>query len=135
MGKFEIYVHGKLLIKDSDELNAMTSYFILRQRYGDSNVEMKVVQIDNMKRWWHNIKYKIGDTVKIRSWEEMEAQFGLDNDGDIACPGVFTKDMAELCNKEVEIVDVFFVNYNKPMSIYQVCDSNSFLYNEMFSSE
>ncbi len=77
------------------------------------------------------MKYKIGDVVKIRSWEDMENQYGLDEDGDIACPGVFTQDMRELCGREVGIVDVFFVNYNKPMHIYQTSESNKFLYDEM----
>lgn len=50
------------------------------------------------------MKYKIGDMVEIRSWEDMENQYGLDEDGDINCPGIFTKDMSDLCGKWVDNV-------------------------------
>ncbi len=29
------------------------------------------------------MKYKVGDRAKIRQWEAMKRQFGLDNNGDI----------------------------------------------------
>lgn len=31
--------------------------------------------------------------VKIRTWDDMEAEFGLDQEGDIKCPAIFTTDM------------------------------------------
>lgn len=80
------------------------------------------------------MKYKIGDMVEIRSWEDMENQYGLDEDGDINCPGIFTKDMSELCGKLVDIVDVFYINYNKPIHVYQIKESEKFFYNEMFTN-
>ena len=27
------------------------------------------------------MKYKVGDIVKIKSWEQMEKEYGLDGDG------------------------------------------------------
>lgn len=51
MDKFEIYVHGKLYIENYSEFGAMCNFFTLRQRYGDENVEIRIVQSDNKQRW------------------------------------------------------------------------------------
>lgn len=32
-----------------------------------------------------NFNPKVGDVVRIRSWEDMEAEFGVDEDGNIPC--------------------------------------------------
>ena len=42
-------------------------------------------------------KFKKGDKVRIRQWEDMEKEFGLDDDGDIDCHYSFTKEMKNLC--------------------------------------
>lgn len=31
------------------------------------------------------MNFKVGDKVRIRSWEDMEKEFGVDSDGDIKC--------------------------------------------------
>lgn len=45
------------------------------------------------------MKYKIGDRVRVRQWDEMEKEFGLDPWGDISCDLIFTRDMREYCGK------------------------------------
>lgn len=40
---------------------------------------------------------KPGDYVRIRQWDDMEAEFGLDTHGSIACPLVFVEEMKNLC--------------------------------------
>lgn len=45
------------------------------------------------------MKFKVGDKVRIRSWEDMEKEFGVDSDGDIKCHYFFTQDMKDLCGK------------------------------------
>lgn len=50
------------------------------------------------------MQYKIGDKVTIRSWNEMEKQFGLDKDGDIKTRCCFTRAMRQYCGKEMTIV-------------------------------
>ena len=40
---------------------------------------------------------KVGQRVRFRSWKSMEAEFGLDRDGDIPCDGLFLKRMRHLC--------------------------------------
>ncbi len=42
-------------------------------------------------------KFKVGQRVRFKTWEEMEKEFGLDKDGDIDCSKCFTKNMKKLC--------------------------------------
>lgn len=64
---------------------------------------------------------KIGDRVKIREWDDMEKEFGLNALGDINCNRFFTKSMCYLCGtthtvKEVDetgdttVVDVWHIS-------------------------
>ena len=43
------------------------------------------------------MKFKVGDRVQIKTWKEMEKEYGLDKDGDIRCRNVFNTDMKHLC--------------------------------------
>ena len=44
-------------------------------------------------------KFKVGDRVRVRQWEDMEREFGLTRFGSIANADVFTKSMRTLCGK------------------------------------
>lgn len=46
---------------------------------------------------------KKGDKVRIKSWEQMELEFGLDRLGDIACNGAFVANMLDFCGQTVEV--------------------------------
>lgn len=48
-------------------------------------------------------EFKIGDRVVVKSWKEMEAEFGLDKGGNINCPYTFMKKMDGYC-EEVGII-------------------------------
>ncbi len=48
-------------------------------------------------------KYKVGDKITIRQWEDMEKDFGLTSYGAIRTPLYFTKGMKFLCGKTREI--------------------------------
>lgn len=50
-----------------------------------------------------NMKYKVGDKVRVRSWESMEKEFGLKDDGNIKVMFTFTKGMKKYCGKLVTI--------------------------------
>lgn len=50
-----------------------------------------------------NMKYEVGDKVRVRSWESMEKEFGQDKDGDINISPCFTKEMKKYCGKIVTI--------------------------------
>lgn len=52
------------------------------------------------------MKYKVGDKVRVRAWDDMEKEFGLDANGDIKCRCWFIKQMRDLCGKIVQIESV-----------------------------
>ena len=43
--------------------------------------------------------YNVGDQVTIRQWDDMAAEFGLNEWGNIAVPGSFTMGMKQHCGK------------------------------------
>lgn len=50
------------------------------------------------------MKYKVGDKVKVRGWDDMVSEFDVDASGDIELPGIFfTKKMEKFCGKIVTI--------------------------------
>ena len=49
------------------------------------------------------MKYKVGDKVKVRKWDDMASEFGVDDDGDIKTPVYFIKDMEQFCGRIVTI--------------------------------
>jgi hypothetical protein len=55
--------------------------------------------LKQVKGWVFNMKYKIGDKVKIKFWDRLVSQFGIDCNGDIPCDGHFVKSMNHLCGK------------------------------------
>ena len=51
-------------------------------------------------------KFKVGDTVRIRSWESMEEEFGLNDEGDIQAYLLFTTGMRHLEGRVFVIKDI-----------------------------
>lgn len=51
-----------------------------------------------MKREFH-----VGDKCRIRQWEDMEAEFGLNVAGNIQCKFRFTNPMRPLCGRSFTI--------------------------------
>ena len=49
-------------------------------------------------------KFKVGELVRIRQWDDMEKEFGLTMLGSISCQCCFTDEMKPLCGKYAEIV-------------------------------
>ena len=58
------------------------------------------------------MKYKVGDKVKVRLWNDMEKEFGLNEYGDInnKCL-LFAEQMKEWCGKTVTISNVYEGHY------------------------
>ena len=52
------------------------------------------------------MKYKVGDKVKVREWDDMAKEFRIDEDGDIDTGRncFFVGDMKKFCGKTVTIV-------------------------------
>ncbi len=51
-------------------------------------------------------KYEVGDELRIREWDDMEAEFGLDEDGDIDISVSFMSDMRYLCGRDFTVSKV-----------------------------
>ena len=51
-------------------------------------------------------KFKVGDFVEIKSWEEMEREFGMDEFGDIKTEINFVSYMQYLCGKKAKVKSV-----------------------------
>lgn len=49
------------------------------------------------------MRYKVGDKVKVREWDDMIVEFGTDEDGDIKCRLFFIADMKKYCGKEMTV--------------------------------
>lgn len=49
------------------------------------------------------MKYKVGDRVLIRQWDDMEKEFGLDGCGDIKCRFYFTEKMKMHCGRVLTV--------------------------------
>ena len=52
------------------------------------------------------MSYRIGDKVKIKQWETMEIEYGLDSEGDIDLAISFISEMRKFCGKEMTIIDM-----------------------------
>lgn len=59
----------------------------------------------NMEEDEDDDDYSVGDRVRIRQWDDMVDEFGLDSSGDIKVPSVFTSEMKKLCGKTAVIVE------------------------------
>ena len=75
--------------------------------------------------------YQIGDQVTIRQWDDMAAEFGLNEYGEIKVPKIFAVEMKDLCGKTLTITDVS--RYSKPsFDTYFLEDSTYWFSSPMF---
>ncbi len=51
-------------------------------------------------------KFKVGDTVMVRYWDDMEREYGLDSDGDIDIFPCFERGMQKYCGKISKIEEI-----------------------------
>lgn len=70
-------------------------------------------------------KFKVGDRVRIRSWDDLASEFGLEEDGYISCNvGGFSKYMCHLCGREATICSM----QNKDVELTDWSDASGDLY-------
>ena len=75
--------------------------------------------------------YQIGDQVTIRQWDDMAAEFGLNEYGEIKVPKIFAVEMKDLCGKTLTITDVS--RHSKPsFDTYFLDDSTYWFSSPMF---
>lgn len=51
-------------------------------------------------------KYKVGDELRIREWDDMADEFGLDDEGHINCKFSFAKWMRPMCGKDFTVRNI-----------------------------
>ena len=73
------------------------------------------------------MRYEVGDKVKVKSWDKMVAQYGLDEDGWVDVDGAvsFMPEMKKYCGKTVTIKEV-----NKNESYYFIDGDDYCAYSE-----
>lgn len=59
-----------------------------------------------------NFDPQVGDYVRIRSWEDMKSEFGIDEDGNIPCRFSFTEYMKNMCGDEFTITKIHGGEYS-----------------------
>lgn len=52
------------------------------------------------------MKYKVGDKVIVRKWDDMEREFGVDRHGDINAKCIFVTGMRQFCGKTLTIQSI-----------------------------
>ena len=57
------------------------------------------------------MQHKVGDWVRIRQWDDMEAEYGLDQNGFIKVPLIFNTEMCRFCGRWGKITCVYECSY------------------------
>lgn len=78
--------------------------------YIDINATTETEAKKNTEKENETMEYKVGDRVRIKTWEKMVEEFGVDEDGDIRMTGLyyFTRLMKKYCGNIYTIKNVHF---------------------------
>lgn len=66
--------------------------------------EFVAQEIDDAKEERKVKEFKIGEKVRIRQWDDMAKEFGVNSSGDINCSVIFSQRMRHLCGKKATII-------------------------------
>ena len=80
-------------------------------------------------------KFIVGDICRVRQWEDMEKEFGLNTRGDIKCKFTFTKEMRDLCGRLFTIKKIQLGHYNSEEEIEMDNAYGGFIYNRNISED
>jgi len=71
------------------------------------------------------MKYKVGDKVKIKTWEDMEKEFGTNHHGSIKVKCSFTKEMEiKIKNLNNRAVTISRIRDNELYNVKEVGNYN-----------
>ena len=90
----------------SDKFNlAFGTALAVARAYGDKETEAKLLSepIEAVKE---KPKFKVGELVRIRQWDDMVKEFGTSSTGSVNCRCLCTNGMKHLCGKYAEIKDL-----------------------------
>lgn len=91
----------------ADKFNlAFGTALAVARAYGDKETEAKLLA-EPAAPVKEEPKFKVGELVRIRQWDDMEKEFGLVMGGSIRCSRIFSREMAPLCGKYAEITRLY----------------------------
>lgn len=86
-----------------DKFNlAFGTALAVARAYGDKETEAKLLAEPVKEK----PKFKVGELVRIRQWDDMVKEFGTRPTGSVNCKCCFTDGMKPLCGKYAEIKDL-----------------------------
>ena len=89
-----------------DKFNlAFGTALAVARAYGDKETEAKLLA-EPSEPVKEKPKFKVGELVRIRQWDDMVKEFGTRSTGSVNCRCLFTKGMKPLCGKYAEIKDL-----------------------------
>jgi len=89
-----------------DKFNlAFGTALAVARAYGDKETEAKLLS-EPSEPSKEEPKFKVGELVRIRQWDDMVKEFGTRSTGSVNCRCLFTKGMKPLCGKYAEIKDL-----------------------------
>ena len=87
-----------------DKFNiAFGTALAVARAYGDKETEAKLLA-ESSEPVKEEPKFKVGELVRIRQWDDMEEEFGINREGTILTLHGFVVNMKPLCGKYAEIV-------------------------------
>lgn len=89
-----------------------TSQYFVDSKDFDIYVDIETEAKKYTERENKTMEYKVGDRVRIKTWEKMAQEFGVDEDGDIRTSNTFyfNKSMKQYCEKIYVIKNVNYYN-------------------------
>ena len=89
-----------------DKFNlAFGTALAVARAYGDKETEAKLLA-EPSEPIKEKPKFKVGELVRIRQWDDMVKEFGTKDTGSVICKCYFTVAMKPLCGKYAEIKDL-----------------------------
>lgn len=92
--------------RPDDKFNlAFGTALAVARAYGDKETEAKLLA-EPSEPVKEEPKFKVGELVRIRQWDDMVKEFGTIGSGSVACNLCFSEGMKPLCGKYAEIVSL-----------------------------
>ena len=89
-----------------DKFNlAFGTALAVARAYGDKETEAKLL-VEPSEVVKEEPKFKVGELVRIRQWDDMIKEFGTIDTGSVNCKCYFTTGMKRLCGKYAEITNL-----------------------------
>ena len=89
-----------------DKFNlAFGTALAVARAYGDKETEAKLLA-EPSEPVKEKPKFKVGELVRIRQWDDMVKEFGTRSTGSVNCRCLFTECMKQLCGEYAEIKDL-----------------------------